>query len=355
MAEEQDEQTERLLQRLVEANDPMRGRQVAAPRRSAAELRRLADQRRADRRWRSVPRPGVRPRLLVPVVAVAVAVGALVLVNALPGGLAGLLTPGPVGLAAAPAVLGVQFPGEAGPAGPRLRELAQRIATLDEAPGSGRYTYLHLQSWSLDTTSADPEVANAVVARDERLWWAADRSGRERVVVLPPQPADAERAAWLDELPADAPERWRTDYRPGELAVVVDDPAADPALLAGQLSAHEPFDNGPQAVIRAVASLYRYHEMSPAVRAAALRVLGDTKGLVYRGSVVDRAGRTGVAVSVDSAVGATRDMAVLDPDTGALLSYEQVALISPPRSAVRAPAVISYVLYLAHQRTDQLG
>ncbi|MFK3981849.1 CU044_5270 family protein [Micromonospora sp. NPDC050397] len=354
MAENQDEQTERLLRRLVEANDPMRGKQIAAPRRSAAELRQLADQRRANGRWPGANRIGVRMPLAVPAGALALVIGALVLVNVLPSGVGGR-APAPVAMMAAPAALTVQFPGEAEPAGPWLRELALRIARLDEPAGSGRYLYLHVQSWSAQTTATDPKTANEVVARDERLWWAADRSGREEITALPPQPADTALAGWLDGPPAEAPERWETDYRPGELAVVVESPATDPALLAAQLSAHEPFSNGPQAVTRAVASMYRYHEMTPALRAAVLRVLGDTDGLVYRGQVVDRAGRTGVAVSVDSAAGATRDLAVLDPETGVLLSYEQVALISPPRSAVRAPAVISYVLYLAHGRTEQIG
>ncbi|WP_329102995.1 CU044_5270 family protein [Micromonospora sp. NBC_01699] len=354
MAEHSDEQTEHLVRRLVEANDPMRGKQIAPPRRSAAELRRLAEQRRGDGRWRASTRPGVRLRSLVPVAAVALGVGALVLVNVLPTGVADRAEPIPVAMAVAPAALGLQFPGPADPAGPWLRELAERTARLPESAGPGRYTYQHSQTWSLDSTGADPAAANAVLARDEQLWWAADRSGREDITVLPGQPGDEEQTRWLDGPPSGT-DPARTDYRPGELAVVVDEPATDPAVLTRQLSAHEPFSNGPQAVIRAVADLYRFHEMNPALRAAVLHVLTETSGLVLRGRVVDRAGRVGVAVSVDSAAGATRDLAVLDPDTGHLLSYEQVALISPPRSAVRAPAVISYVLYLAHRRTDQLG
>ncbi|MEV4625408.1 CU044_5270 family protein [Micromonospora sp. NPDC049523] len=354
MAEHHDEQTERLVRRLVEANDPMRGKQIGPPRRSAAELRRLVDQRRVDGRWRATSRPGVRLRLLAPAAAVALGVTALVLVNVLPAGVGDGGEPTTVAMAVAPAALGLQFPGQAEPAGPWLRELAERTAGLHETAGTGRYTYQHSQTWSLENTAGGPDEANAVVARDERLWWAADRSGREEITALPPQAGNADAAQWLDGPPPGS-DRSRTDYRAGEMALVVDDPATDPVVLSRQLSAHEPFSNGPQAVIRAVADLYRFHEMSPALRAAVLHVLTETNGLVYRGRVVDRAGRTGVAVSVDSEAGATRDLAVLDPDTGTLLSYEQVALISPPRSAVRAPAVISYVLYLAHQRTDQLG
>jgi hypothetical protein len=82
-------------------------------------------------------------------------------------------------------------------------------------------------------------------------------------------------------------------------------------------------------------------------------VLADTDGLTDRGEVTDRAGRRGVAFSVDSDAGATRDIVVFDPATGQLLSYERVVLVSPPRTAVRAPAVVTYVLYLARDRTDQ--
>ncbi|WP_326556459.1 CU044_5270 family protein [Micromonospora sp. NBC_01796] len=356
MAEHHDEQTERLVRRLVEANDPMRGKQIGPPRRSAAELRRLVDQRRVDGRWRATSRPGVRLRLVAPAAAVVLGITALVLVNALPDGAAGRGERTVVAMAVAPAALGLQFPGPADPAAPWLRELAERTAGLEETAGTGRYTYQHSQTWSIEDTGSDPDRANAVIAQDERLWWAEDGSGREEITALPPQAGNTDAAQWLDGPPPGSDANLaRTDYRPGEMALVVDDPATDPAVLTRQLSAHEPFSNGPQAVIRAVADLYRFHEMSPALRAAVLNVLTETNGLVYRGRVVDRAGRTGVAVSVDSDAGATRDLAVLDPDTGTLLSYEQVALISPPRSAVRAPAVISYVLYLAHQRTDQLG
>jgi hypothetical protein len=356
MAENDDEHIEHQVRRLVEANDPMRGKQIAEPRRTAAQLRQLVDQRQVVARRRVLGRPAMRLHRLAPVAAVALAAGGLLLVNVLPPGAPGSPAPVPVAMGAAPAALHMQFPDQASPARPWLQQLAERTARLDEPVDAGRYTYLRTQSWSVESTAADPHDANAVVARDERLWWAADRSGREEISTLPPQPGDASRADWLDgPPPGSAGARAHYNYRPGELAVVIDEPSTDPALLAGQLSAHEPFSNGPQAVIRAVASMYRYHEMSPALRAAVLHVLAETDGLMNRGRVVDRAGRVGVAVSVDTDAGATRDLAVLDPATGTLLSYEQVALISPPRSAVRAPAVISYVLYLAHQRTDQLG
>jgi hypothetical protein len=108
-------------------------------------------------------------------------------------------------------------------------------------------------------------------------------------------------------------------------------------------------------VLRSVIDLYKEHALDPAQRAAAIRVLADTSGLVYRGLVLDRKGRPGIAVSVDSDGGNLREVAVFDEATGQLLSYEQVTLLKEPGPGVRPPAVIAFVLYLAAGYTDSLS
>jgi hypothetical protein len=60
-------------------------------------------------------------------------------------------------------------------------------------------------------------------------------------------------------------------------------------------------------------------------------------------------------VSIESDAGATTDLAVFDPDTGALLSYERLTRLAGRQTPVREPVVMSYVLYLAHGRTDHPG
>jgi hypothetical protein len=142
-------------------------------------------------------------------------------------------------------------------------------------------------------------------------------------------------------------------YPPGQFPVVIEELSTDPIILAAQLSDHQPFSNGPQASLQAVVDMYKYHHLTPAQHATALRVLADTDTLQDRGVATDPAGRTGIAITVDSDAGATRDIAIFDPDTGDLLSYERIALLSPARSTLRPPAVITYVIYLAHSRTDQ--
>ena len=139
------------------------------------------------------------------------------------------------------------------------------------------------------------------------------------------------------------------------MPVVVDAPSAEAPLLAFQLADRHPLSEGPRGVLRAVADLYRSHHLDPAQCAAALRVLADTEGIDYRGMVVDRGGRRGIAVSVDSEGGATRDVAVFDPGAGRLLSYERVESVGAPTSPSRSPALVAYVLYLSSGKAEVAG
>jgi hypothetical protein len=146
-----------------------------------------------------------------------------------------------------------------------------------------------------------------------------------------------------------------TTYEPGKVPVVVDAPSAHAPLLAFQLADLHPLGEGPRGMLRAVADLCRTHHLDRAQRAAALQVLADTDGVDYRGMVVDRSGRRGVAVSVDSDGGATRDVAVFDPGAGRLLSYERVELVGAATSPSRSPALVAYVLYLNSGRAEAAG
>jgi hypothetical protein len=226
---------------------------------------------------------------------------------------------------------------------PQLVALVARTRARADRVAPGRYTYIHNQTWSRRDASSGPSGQSGV--RDEQLWWAADRSGRQVVAEASAVPTAGAPAATTGAPAYGAV----SDYRPGELAVVVGSPSVDPAILASQLADYQPFTEGPQAPLRAVVQVYRYHALDAAHRAAAIRVLADTTGLRYRGQVTDPAGRTGIAISVDSDRGATRDVAVFDPATGQLLCYERDAL---RRSG---DAVVEYVLFLGAGRTDELG
>lgn len=254
----------------------------------------------------------------------------------------------------------LDLPDTSEPAADILRGLAAGLKTPATTP-RGQVTYIHLQEWTIDTTTDNPVTAAQVNAEDRKVWWTPNRKGFTRITYLPAQKAGQQRADHLDQLPATA----RTyEYRdtpgkgPGQegISVLVPRPSADPAELAHQLAATHVGTTGPQYTVRAVAGLYRMHHLNTAQRAAVLTVLADS-GLRYWGSVTDRAGRTGLAFGIDStgaSAATTRDLLIIDPTTAALLSHEEVALTTAPRVLTSAPAVVHYTLYLANRKVTTM-
>ncbi|MEV4497754.1 CU044_5270 family protein [Micromonospora arborensis] len=254
--------------------------------------------------------------------------------------------------AATPAPLPVQYSGEAPSARDALLTLA---AALEAAPASprptGRFSFAQVGQWALDMSAGKGSTEVAVVAQVISTWRAIDGSGKVATVNL--DRSDLEQRPDAEALVAAAargvPEV--NTYGTGELAAVIADPVpTDVNALEQALYAHQPRVNGPKSAVRAVADLYRTTEVSRDVRIAALRFLARADGVLLRGTVTDRLGRQGLAVSVDSDNGGTRDLLVFDQRTGLLLAYESMFLRRPERLPVRVPAVFAYVLYLDQDR-----
>jgi hypothetical protein len=76
--------------------------------------------------------------------------------------------------------------------------------------------------------------------------------------------------------------------------------------------------------------------------------------VINSGTVTDRAGRPGVAVSVDSAGSGqlVRSTLVFAPATGALLEADETLVGDPARSDVRQGAVLAYTTFLATGDVD---
>jgi hypothetical protein len=254
--------------------------------------------------------------------------------------------------AATPPPLRLQYPTDAGPADKALTAMADELqAGPPQQIPTGTFSFVRVAQWSLDMTSGDDATQVAIVPQLTELWRAADGSGKISKVTLDAQDvATPPDAAALNTLAAQRVPQVET-YPAGGLASVVPDPL--PRTVEGLekvLYAHQPRVNGPKSAVRAVADLYRDSAVDLDVRIAALRVLAGTKGVLYRGVVTDRLGRSGIAVSVDSDNGGTRDLLVFDPRTGLLLGYESMFLRRPANLPVRVPAVFSYVLYLDQDR-----
>jgi hypothetical protein len=244
---------------------------------------------------------------------------------------------GPVAVTAASAsVLGpspTAIP-EGTPAREALREIHAGLAKTGGAPAPGRYLHTRQQIWSAHDT---PE-AKSGVAHEVQRWRAADRSARE-LRVMPPSATPIIR-----------------DFAPGTYPLDFERPSPLPEILAGQLAQAARRLPGPEHYLRAISTMYKNHCLDNAQRAAVVRILADTDGLEFHPAIVDRLGRPGVAVSATSpspVTGDLRDVLMFNPQTGDLLSHEQVLQVSRPGSAVRQAVVYSYVLYLACDYTDQ--
>ncbi|MEJ3750777.1 hypothetical protein WEI85_47090 [Actinomycetes bacterium KLBMP 9797] len=280
--------------------DPTYGRPVPPTRRSSADLIAIAHRQRRASVARTVALAVVPPVLVLAAAAGFAAgrppVAAVAPPEATRTEATRVVLPPPTPLA----VAGRTRPGSAGP---RLAAVATRMHDVADPLAAGAYTFVYTRVWT-----RDPTGRSAAEYRDERLWWSADRSGRRSVTNL----ATASPAARVVE------------YAPGGLDVPIEEPSPVVPVLASQLTTYRPFGDGPQAALRAVVDLYRFHALDAAQRAATLQVLADTAGLGYLGTVVDRGGRAGLAVSADSEAGAVREVAVFDPATGHLLSYERL-------------------------------
>jgi hypothetical protein len=355
----------------VRAMNPVHGQPIPAPRMSPEQLRRLAERQRGWRAWTHWRAWRWRSRLLVrrwliPVttaVTVAAAATAVVITPMfLDAGRRPEKRPPAGGASAQPwTPLRLAYGDSPPPARPQLAALAAATARLGDDTGSGRYTYVQTRMFALDTTADDPMAVWTV--RDERLWIAGDGSGRQATITWrgpAGQPGEPN------------PSTTTENHGPGGLAVVVPQPSPDRGILAGQLHDHLNFYAWPSARLKAVADLYGYHALTPALRSTALSVLADSDGVDYRGRVVDHADRTGIAVSIDNPPDAfsppsggdierespaesppgtgTREVLVFDPDTGRLLAYEQTTL----PAGGGPPQLLTSVLYLAHTRTGTL-
>jgi hypothetical protein len=238
------------------------------------------------------------------------------------------------------------------PAATMLNRIAAQAAQLPAPAPAGRYQHLTATSWNLTTRIyKNRPVQSAVVPEQRETWRGPDRSGTVTVSFKAPVfQSQAQRRQWQDEGSPGADIGPRTDvYGPGKLGVMWTGAAPDdPAMLAPWLQKGHPSANGPAETLVAVSDLTAEQVLSPAQRAAVLRVLATTPGLSYTGQTTDRAGRAGEAFSVESGYSGlpTRYTVIIDPTNGALLDYEETLTTTAGALNVKVPAVISYQTYL---------
>jgi hypothetical protein len=335
--------------------DPARDVAVPQPRTTAAGVIAIAE---------ATPRNPARAgrRLVLAAAALAVAAGATAGAYSLTRH-----DPAPPGQAADPTVatsqatelnLGpvvrpaaMQYAKNPPAAGDRLRALADGISAAPYESASGRYTYIHTVGWNAVFDDAPGGTAQVIRPQDKQLWYAADASGRIRTTPLPAvYPNEQSRQYWQQHTAAPTPGATRTagprvDDLPAGMAGPTKPLPTDPARLAPMLDVDTVAQHGTQGVFLAVRNLCSFYAMPQQTRAQVLRILADQPGISWRGTVTDRAGRAGVAISVDGAT--TQEILIFDPHTGTLLAWDEV---ERPTDTVAGATLI-----LGYDRTDQLG
>jgi hypothetical protein len=340
--------TEQHIRSLLSAADPARDTAVAPPRLSAPDLIVRAEATTQPTVRLGRPRP--TRRLVLVAGAVAVAAGAAAAVHSF--GESTVDRPkntSPPGIRAGVVLVPVAYQFESGASGARaqLLALAGRLVDAPYDSHTGRYAYHHLRIWGDPImTSADGRYVLGFASED-KIWQAADGTGRQTRLQLEPQFPDQES---------------RDYYQRTMTATGTGTPAPDtiplppldipplPADRAG-LSELLKVRYGAGAVTKEVVTGYDRYVVPRRTRAEILRVLADVPGFLWRGQVTDRAGRIGLAITFDDPEHGQQSLLVFDPATGQLLAHELLTL-----QGDAAPKRIStYQLILATDRTDQVG
>ena len=227
-----------------------------------------------------------------------------------------------------------------GDAGTVLHDIAARTATLPDDVGSGRYAFVETRGWHLwSRIQNDQPVHSDVVEQRVRSWTADDGSGRTwKRVRVPLHLPDVD-----DSLREPGPLMWPLRSLP-----------ADDAGLERTLAIGHPVENGPAERLVAVRDAYGQMPLPPAVRAAVLRFVAATPGIRLAGRVTDRAGRPGIAVSLDSDYSGlpTRYTLIFDERDGRLLGDEEMLTTTAGKLNVPVPSVIGYTTYVDAHYTD---
>ncbi len=122
------------------------------------------------------------------------------------------------------------------------------------------------------------------------------------------------------------------------------------APLARLLSAGERRDgSAPGWEVVAFTHLTQTEPVAPTIQVRLLRLLARIPGMVNDGTTTDRAGRSGLAVSLDSSYSGEpiTYTLVFDPDTGALLESDETLAAPPHKLNALQGSVVSYTTFLA--------
>ncbi|MET8215689.1 CU044_5270 family protein [Streptomyces hirsutus] len=234
-----------------------------------------------------------------------------------------------------------------------LRDIASRVEELpDDRPTAWKTEHFVWNAWFLSTRVDGTNVTSAVIPEHRETWQKRDGSASWKIRTLPPVFQDeSQREVWEKAGSIGAESVVSQDSSGPTSGQTATEPPTTEAGMRNWLA------NGrdvitPGLLYEVVSERFQEHVFSPAQRAAVLRVLAETEGVRYEGTVQDRAGRTGQAFSITDASGGlpTKRALIFDPQTGELLADEEQILGDTGKLQVAPNSVIGYVTFLTSER-----
>ncbi|MDH6625215.1 hypothetical protein M2271_003019 [Streptomyces sp. LBL] len=300
----------------------------------------------------AMPRPYVpaaRPRLLrrLSVATVAVAAAAAVAYTVVD----------PFGTSAQPALAVTPQPLSYHSGSPSaaqvLRDTAARVERRqDDRPAAWKTAHFVWDAWSLSTRIDGTNVTSAVIPEHRERWQKRDGSAHWKARTLPPVfQSDSQREVWekAGSIGAESVvSQGSSGSAPGQ--TVTEPPTTVAGMRKWLANGHAGITPG--LLYEVLPERAQDHVFSPAQRAAVLRVLAETEGVRYQGTVRDRAGRTGQAFSLTDGSGGlpTKRVLIFDPQTGKLLADEEQILGNVGKLQVAPESVIGYITFLTSER-----
>jgi hypothetical protein len=222
------------------------------------------------------------------------------------------------------------------PAPPSGRDVLLQLATAAARQPASRatartpYAYVKWQEWRLAAQIGGASAPSRVLPAVTQSWRRPDGAGRILTITRKVNGSTVDDATIGAGHPLPAL-------------------SASETVLARGLALGSPISGASARQFVEVTAVAESQPIPPTVEVAILRLLAGIPGLVNSGTVVDRDGRAGVAVSLDSGyAGATiRYTLIFDPRAGKLLEADQTLTGNPGKLDVADGAILAYTTLLA--------
>lgn len=236
------------------------------------------------------------------------------------------------------------------------------VAAVSPAPaGKGTTQKVVTDNWFASIESTDDSVSTVLIPRIVETYLRPDGSFRtvERTgKPLSPDGRGLPKQGTWDQAPKSADETLPAGTSDPDLAARL--PVNPDGLIKGLLkgsgcrAAHDDTTARTSCLFRRTNALYSQYVVTPKLASAIWAMMADRPGVRLLGSVEDRAGRSGIGISlIPEDEPQTRFVLIVSPTTGQLIGSESILIKPDPESDVKPPAITSFTAFLDSRYTTE--